>query len=156
MTQTGPAPRLRVAAFTAGAAVPAARFRVRQYVTPLAGHGIALREYWPRLGAYPPQNRLLRPAWLVGTLAERLPQLAAAAASAEIVLLQRELVSTLPTLEGLTRQPRVVDIDDAVHLYRGGRAARRLAALADLIVVGNDWLAEIWRQWAPAVEILPT
>src|SRR5579864_7269580 len=89
MTQTGPAPRLRVAAFTAGAAVPAARFRVRQYVTPLAGHGIALREYWPRLGAYPPQNRLLRPAWLVGTLAERLPQLAAAAASAEIVLRPR-------------------------------------------------------------------
>jgi glycosyltransferase involved in cell wall biosynthesis len=147
--------RLRVAAFTAGANAPGARFRVRQYQAPLACHGIALREFWTGLGGYPPRRRWLRPAWLIGTLAQRLPQLAAAA-GADIVLFQRELVSTLPTLEGLTRRPRVVDIDDAIHLFRGGGAARRLARLADLVVVGNAWLAEVWRQWHPAVEILPT
>ena len=146
---------LRVAAFTGGVSVPSARFRVRQYIAPLAGYGIAVHESWPGFGAYPPRNRALRPAWLVGTLAQRLPQLAAAR-RADLVMLQREMVSTVPTVEGLTRRPRLVDIDDSMHLYRGGRAARRLAALADLVVVGNSWLAEIWRQWNPAVEILPT
>ncbi|HVC51750.1 MAG TPA: glycosyltransferase [Stellaceae bacterium] len=147
--------RLRVAAFTAGADVPAARFRVRQYAEPLSRLGIDLAEYWPGLGAYPPRRRLLRPAWFAGTLAQRLPQLVAAR-HADIVLLQRELVSTLPTLEGLTRRPRIVDIDDSIHLHRGGLAARRLAALADLVIVGNEFLAETWRGWTPAVEILPT
>lgn len=146
---------LRVAAFTGGATVPSARFRIRQYVAPLAELGIALRETWPALGAFPPRSMVLRPAWLVGTLAQRLAQVAAGR-RADVTLLQREMVSTLPTLEGLTARPRLVDIDDAVHLRRGGIAAKRLATLADLVVVGNHWLAEIWRKWNPAVEILPT
>ncbi len=146
---------LRVAAFTGGAAVAAARLRVRQYIAPLAGLGIALHESWPSLGAFPPRQRILRPAWLVGTVAQRLPQIAAGWL-ADITLLQREMVSTLSTLEPWTERPRLVDIDDAVHLHRGGLAARRLAALADLVVVGNSWLAETWGQWNPAIEILPT
>jgi glycosyltransferase involved in cell wall biosynthesis len=156
-THPGPAGvrPLRVAAFTGGATVPSARFRVRQYIGPLAAHGIAVREAWPGLGAYPPRNRALRPAWLVGTLAQRLPHLATGL-RADLVLFQRELVSTLATVEGLSRHPRVVDIDDSMHLHRGGRAARRLAALADLVIVGNSWLAEIWRAWNARVEILPT
>jgi len=157
VTETMPAgdARLHVAAFTGGAAVASARLRVRQYVAPLAELGIVLRESWPALGAFPPHSRALRPAWLVGTLMQRLPSLAASW-SADIVLLQREMVSTLATLEGWTRRPRLVDIDDAVHVHRGGRAARRLAGLADLVVVGNAWLAEVWRQWTRSVEILPT
>lgn len=151
-TQPG---RLRVAAFTGGAAAAPARFRVRQYVAPLAECGIILRETWPSLGAYPPRSRVLRPAWLVGTLAQRLPHLIAAR-DADVVMLQREMVSTLPSLERLTRRPRLVDIDDSIHLHRGGWAARWLAGLADLVVVGNSWLAEVWRKWNPAVEILPT
>jgi glycosyltransferase involved in cell wall biosynthesis len=146
---------LKVAAFTAGATAPAARFRVRQYVKPLADHQIEANEYWPGLGAYPPRAYLLRPAWLLGTLAQRIPQLAAAS-RADIVLFQRELVSTLPTLEGFTRRPRIADIDDAIHLFRGGRAMRHLARLADLVIVGNDWLAQVWRRAHSAVEVLPT
>jgi hypothetical protein len=147
--------RLRVAAFTGGRLVPPARLRVRQYIAPLARLGIAIDERWPSLGAFPPRQQVLRPVWLAGTLAQRLPHIAAGWRS-DIMLLQREMVSTLATLEGLTRRPRLVDIDDAVHLYRGGFAARRLAGLADLVVVGNRWLAETWRGWNPAVEILPT
>ena len=146
---------LRVAAFTAGSAAPSARFRVRQYVGPLADLGIAVSETWPGLGAFPPKSRMLRPAWLAGTVAQRLVQVMRSR-RVDLTLLQREMVSTLPTLEGLTQSPRVVDIDDAVHLHRGGFAARRLAALADLVVVGNAWLAEVWSQWNRAVEILPT
>jgi glycosyltransferase involved in cell wall biosynthesis len=146
---------LRVAAFTAGSAAPSARFRVRQYVDPLAALGIELSETWPLLGAFPPKSRALRPAWLAGTLAQRLVQVAANR-DVDVTLLQREMVSTLPTIEGLTRRPRVLDIDDAVHLRRGGWTARRLAAGADLVVVGNCWLAEIWRQWHRSVEVLST
>jgi glycosyltransferase involved in cell wall biosynthesis len=146
---------LRVAAYTGGLDVPGARMRVRQYIPALARLGIAIDEYWPRLGAYPPRRRLLRPAWLVGSLAERLPQIAAGRL-ADLSLIQREMISTLPTLESLTRRPRVVDVDDAIHLYRGGLAARFLARRADLVIAGNAWLAEAWRQWSPAVEILPT
>jgi glycosyltransferase involved in cell wall biosynthesis len=75
---------------------------------------------------------------------------------ADVTWFQREMISTLVTFEGLTRRPRLLDIDDAVHLFRDGRTARRLADLADLVVVGNEWLAEVWRQWTPAIEILPT
>jgi glycosyltransferase involved in cell wall biosynthesis len=146
---------LCVAAFTGGEHVPSARFRVRQYVPRLASLGIELRERWPGFGAYPPPWKALRPAWLAGTLAQRLPQLIKSW-RADVVLLQREMVSTVPTFERLTCRPRVVDIDDAVHLYRGGLAARRLAELADLVVVGNAWLADIWKSWNVSVEILPT
>jgi len=149
------APTLRVAAFTGGAMMPSARLRVRQYVRPLAALGIALDERWPALTAFPPHSRLMRPAWLAGTLLQRFAQIVAAGRP-DLTLLQREMVSTLPTLEGLTWRPRLLDIDDAVHLRRGGWAARRLAGLADLVVVGNSWLADIWRRWNPAVEILPT
>src|SRR6516165_4019128 len=98
VTETLPArqTQLHVAAFTGGGAVASARLRVRQYTAPLADFGIVLRESWPALGAFPPSNRALRPAWLVGTLMQRLPSLAASW-SADIVLLQRELVSTFAT-----------------------------------------------------------
>jgi glycosyltransferase involved in cell wall biosynthesis len=146
---------LHVAAFTGGRTTPSARFRVRQYVEPLARLGVSLDEQASRLGAYPPHNRALRPAWLAGVLAERWSQIAASR-SADVVLLQREMISTLPTLERWTRRPRIVDVDDSIHLHRGGLAARRLAELADLVIVGNDWLAETWRRWNREVEILPT
>ncbi len=154
-----PAPAIsrlvRVAAFTGGMSVPSARFRVRQYIRPLASYGIAVHETWPGFGAYPPRNRALRPTWIIGTLMQRVPQLVMAR-HADVVILQREMVSTLSTLEGFTPQPRLVDIDDSVHLHRDGRAAQRLAAIAALVVVGNNWLAEVWRQWSSAVEVLPT
>jgi glycosyltransferase involved in cell wall biosynthesis len=145
---------LRVAAFTSGVNVPGARFRVRQYIPALARSGIAVTEHWPGLGGFPPQARWLRPAWLAGTLAQRLPQLAMGW-RADVTWLYREMVSTLVTLEGLTRRPRLLDVDDAVHMFRGGRTAQRLASLVDLVLVSNEHLAEAWRQWTPKVEILP-
>jgi glycosyltransferase involved in cell wall biosynthesis len=146
---------VRVTAFTGGGRAPSARFRVRQYIPVLAEEGIDIVELSPGLGSYPPHRRWQRPAWLLGSLAQRVPHIAAGWA-ADVTLLHREMISTLPTLEGLTRRPRLVDVDDAIHLFRGGWAAKHLAERADLVVVGNDWLAETWRRWNPNVEILPT
>ena len=145
---------LKVAAFTCGADIPGARFRVRQYIPALARAGIAVDESWPGLGAYPPKTGWIRPAWLAGTVVQRFPQVAKGW-SADLNWIYREMVSTLVTLEGLTRRPRLLDIDDSVHLHRDGRTARRLAKLVDGVVVANSFLAETWRQWNPEVEILP-
>ena len=146
---------LNVTAYTGGQHVSSARFRVRQYVRPLVEFGVSLDERWPALTAYPPRTRVFRPAWLAATLAQRLAQLAAARSS-DVILFQKELISTLPTLEGFVRRPCLVDIDDSIHLFRDGWAARKLAALADTVIVGNEWLAEVWRQWSAAVAVLPT
>src|SRR5256885_2892041 len=100
----------RSAGFAGAGWAPPARLRVRQYISPLAQLGIAIEERWPGLGAFPPRRQVLRPAWLAGTLAQRLPQIAAGW-QADITLLQREMVSTLPSLQGLTRRPRIIDID---------------------------------------------
>jgi glycosyltransferase involved in cell wall biosynthesis len=146
---------LHVTAYTGGENVSSARFRVRQYVRPLAQFGVNLSERWPTLTAYPPRMRMLRPAWFAATFAQRLAQLSAARTS-DAVLFQKELISTLPTIEGFIRRPCLVDIDDSIHLFRAGWAARRLGALADLVIVGNEWLAEVWRQWSSNIEVLPT
>ena len=146
---------VRVMAFTGGVAAPSARFRVRQYVPLLAREHVDVVELSPGLGSYPPERRWQRPAWALGSLAQRLPQIAAGWAG-DVTLLHREMISTRYTLEGFTRPPRLVAVDDAIHLFRHGRAARHLAERADLVVVGNEWLAEAWRRWNPRVEILPT
>jgi hypothetical protein len=146
---------LALAAFTGGPAVPSARFRLRQYIDALGATGIQVAESWPGLGSYPPASRWLRPAWLAGTLIQRLPAVLSGR-TADVTFLQREFVSTLATLEGWTKRPRLLDVDDAIHLFRHGRAARRLGGQADLVVAGNAWLAESWSAWAPRVAILPT
>ncbi len=149
---TGP---LRVDAFTGGVSASSARFRVRQYIPMLAPLGIDIVERSPRLGSYPPPRHWQRPVWALGSLAQRIPAIVAGW-RADVTLLHREMISTLCTFEGLTRRPRLVDVDDAIHLYRRGWAAKRLAGLADLVVVGNDWLAEAWRCWNRRIEVLPT
>src|SRR5271166_3450969 len=148
-------PGLRVAAFTGGAKAPSARFRVRQYIPLLAQQGVELVELSPSLGSYPPEKQWARPAWLLGSLAQRLPNIAAGRA-ADVTLLHREMISTLYTFEGLTRRPRVIDVDDAIHLFRNGWAAKHLAERADMVVVGNNWLAEAWGRWNTKVQVLPT
>src|SRR4051794_1991263 len=48
---------MRIAAFTPGGSVPSARFRVRQYVAPLAETGIRLEEMATATSSYPPAGR---------------------------------------------------------------------------------------------------
>jgi glycosyltransferase involved in cell wall biosynthesis len=56
----------------------------------------------------------------------------------------------------LTKKPRVLDVDDAIWLNRGGSFARRLASISDSVICGNSFLAEYFRQWNSNVTILPT
>ena len=146
---------MRVAAITGGRNVPSARFRIRQLIPSLRQHGIDLHESVPLLSRYPPERKILRPLWGLSAVAERLfyiPQ----TYRFELTLIQREMISTLATLEGLTKRPRVFDVDDSIHLYRNGRSAARLARWSEAVICGNEFLAERYREWNRNVVVIPT
>ena len=146
---------LRVAAYTGGKDVPSARFRVRQYIPALARLGIDIRERPARFGSYPPTTRSLRPGWGVLALAERF-HAALGSRDADVTLLQREMLSTFATVERFTKAPRVLDVDDAIWLLRGGQAAVSLARWCDLVICGSAFIADFFRGHAPSVAVLPT
>ncbi len=152
---TAPDRPISVAALTGGKNVPSARFRIRALRSDLANLGIAVDEYTPAISKYPPTNRWLRPLWLPATLSCRLPGIAASHTH-DITLLQRELVSTLYTAEGLTGKPRVLDVDDAIFLRRDGRSARRLAQSCNAVFAGNAFLADWFSQWQSNITVIPT
>jgi len=146
---------MRVAAFTPGRTVPSARFRVRQFIPHLRALGIQLEEMSTTTEAYPPAVRWRRPLWGARRLVEIAP-LVVRSRSCDRVILQREMISTMVTLEPFTGRPRLLDVDDSVHLHHGGVAARRLAQLCDRVIAGNNYLAEIYRRWNSDVVVLPT
>src|SRR5271157_507778 len=112
-----PLASLRVAAFTGGRTISSRRFRVQQYLPYLEKLGIDVTEYVARFGSWPPTQKFRRPFWLAATLLDRIPAVVKSHGY-DLTLLQREMVSTLVTLEGLTGRPRVLDLDDAVWLNR--------------------------------------
>jgi glycosyltransferase involved in cell wall biosynthesis len=146
---------LKVAGLTGDRHSPGARFRVGQFVEPLRALGVDLQWRPAPVSSYPPRSRVLRPLWLPVSTAARLPSVASTWA-ADVTLLQRELLSTLATLEGLTRRPRVLDVDDAIWLRRGGGFAARIARGCDLVIAGNDILADWFADHCRQVEVLPT
>jgi glycosyltransferase involved in cell wall biosynthesis len=152
-----PQDSVSVAAFTPGRKAGSARFRVRQLVPALAREGVAVTEYAARFENYPPRARLWRPAWAAATLASRLADLARAAASdSRVTWLQREFVSTLPTIEFLTARPRVLDVDDAIWEYGGGRVARTLARGSAAVIAGNAIVAERFAEWNRDITVAHT
>jgi glycosyltransferase involved in cell wall biosynthesis len=146
---------LKVAAYTGGRSVPSARFRVRQYIPALKVLGIEVRESWAKLGSYPPASKSLRPLWGMAAICERAVS-AAGSFSSDVTLLQREMLSTFVTAEPFTKPPRALDVDDAIWLYGDGSFARRLAGLSELVICGNDFLAEHFHRWNSNIHILPT
>lgn len=75
--------------------------------------------------------------------------------SHDVTILQRELVSTLPTFEFASGRPRVLDVDDAIHLKQRLGAADRIASACDLIWCGNAELADHFADFAQTA-IIPT
>lgn len=146
---------IKVAAFTGGSSVPSARFRVRQYVPALTADDIAVDELPCRLGKYPPRSKLARPFWLAGTLCEQAANLRGLRRY-DVVLLQREIISKLITLERWVHGPVLIDVDDAIFLFRDGYIARRLAEIADVVVCGNSYLADYFSQWNRTIHVIPT
>lgn len=148
---------IRVAAYTGGTNVPSARFRVRQYIPALRELGIEVSEYTSKFGTYPPQSRVIRPVWALGSLGARILSVINSYRY-DITLLQREMLSTFVTLEPIIKRPRVLDVDDAIwlHRVRGEAFARRLAGLCNCVICGNNFLADHFGKWNSNINILPT
>jgi glycosyltransferase involved in cell wall biosynthesis len=146
---------ISVAAFTGGLTVPSARFRVRQYIPTLLRQGVDVDEMYSSFGSFPPNNKLARPFWALATLAKQIPNIVKSH-SYDVVLIQREMLSTFATLESLTKAPRVLDVDDAIFLNGNGIAARRLAQISDRVICGNNFLADWFCKWNKHVTVIPT
>jgi glycosyltransferase involved in cell wall biosynthesis len=144
----------RVTAFTQGREVPASRFRIRQHIGALASAGVTLTEH-SGLGAYPPAQAWRRPVWFGAALAARVPGVVASYRT-DVTLFQRELLSTVASLERLTRAPRVLDVDDAIWLNRGGGAVRHLADICDLVICGNAYIADYFARANRPTALLAT
>jgi len=145
---------LSVAAFTQGQDIPSARFRVRQLINPLAERGISVQEYPAKYGSYPPSDFLSRIAWLPKSLSERVHAIRRAEQH-EVALFQREMVSTLATVERLWKKPVVIDIDDAIWVNQRFNGADRLAVWAKNVICGNSFIAEHF-SGAARTWVLPT
>ena len=146
----------RFAALTAGGTSPSARFRIRQYIEPLIGEGIQLREFSPGWRGHTKFDSRLK---MAGNYIASLGRSAAHAALSrryDGVIVQRWAMGSFPTTEFLSGRPRVWDIDDAIWLNAPRLAVRRFAASFDLIICGNQFLADHVGRWNSKIAILPT
>jgi glycosyltransferase involved in cell wall biosynthesis len=148
-------PYIKVVAITGGKNVPSRRFRIDTLKPYLSKKSIELKELCPVINTYPPPSWLLRPPWFIAALLERLTFLQRARGY-HAVILQREMISTFPTLERLLPKLRILDVDDAIYLHRNGKAAKYIARSCSLVVCGNHYLAEKFSQWNSNVIVIPT
>lgn len=146
---------IRVAAYTGGFSTPSARMRVRQYTPLVKQHGIDMREYTLTLGKSMPARKRDRAMWAARTVLERAMSIPASY-SADLTLISRSVMPAFLPADRLTRAPRVLDVDDAIWLTRGGKRAGALARECELVMCGNSFLAEYFSQWNRNVAILPT
>ena len=131
-----------------------ARFRVRSYLPYLAEAGVAMTEVPARSGQYPPAETWRRPFWLGCRLIEALAN-APRSHRYDLVLFQRELLSTFVTAEPFYGRPRVLDVDDAIWLHRRGSFALRLARHCDAVICGNRFLADYFSTSRRTIHVLP-
>jgi glycosyltransferase involved in cell wall biosynthesis len=148
--------KIRVTALTAGRHDPSRRFRVRQFVAPLARRGIEVAEYHPPFSKYTaaPVSQLGF-LWTAGKMLARVPGVAAAHFG-DITWLQRELIPGRLTLENLAGRKFLFDVDDAVWMGQRGHAIERIVARCRGVVAGNEFLADYFRRRGARVWVVPT
>ncbi len=109
----------------------------------------------PKISSYPPAKKFKRPLWLLPALLERITYIYKLR-GADATILQRELISTLPTVERLLPGKIILDVDDAIFLNRKGYAARNAAKASIGVVCGNSYLADYFSNYNKNIQIIPT
>jgi glycosyltransferase involved in cell wall biosynthesis len=149
---------------------PSTRYRIDQYRPRLAAHGIDVQlrplfgPTWFRILEQPAGLRrtLAKGAYSLARLAVRLIQiLTLRAARPDLVLIEQQLFPYLPvsieTLLWPRRLKTALEFDDAIYLTAGHRTKlEQLCARADVVIVGNEFLANFARQHAHRVRVIPT
>ena len=147
---------MKVLTLCQGKNVPSTRFRIDNLIESLETYNVDITVKNAFDSAYPPNANLIkRISWLSKELFYRIPQVCSAYRY-DAVIIQRELISTLPTFEKLIKTPKILDVDDAVWLYRSGFSANNIAKSVDHIVCGNNFLADYFRKFGKPVSIIPT
>ncbi len=141
---------ITLAALTGGFNRPSSRFRMRQYITRLAEHGVNVQEHIPFIE---------KTCYLPGPLKaiRHIPALFRSR-DADLVWLSRSFVKGYETFERFLRRPRVLDVDDAVWLGRplGRFAVPDIARSMDAVIAGNSYLAEYFCRYCKKVYVIPT
>src|SRR5713101_5721375 len=147
---------IKVTALTSGRNVPSSRFRVRQFIEPLANLGIQVSEYPLRLRKYTP-NISTSIRFLVDACktVARVPGLLAARTS-DITWLERELVPRRFTLEHWAGSKRLFDVDDAIWLTGDSAFSEEIAIKSYGVIAGNEFLAEHYRSVGARAWVVPT
>jgi glycosyltransferase involved in cell wall biosynthesis len=141
---------IKVYALTGGENTPSTRFRVRQHIGRLAGHGVEVTELIPRFGA---SCGLPSPF----KMASRIPAFFHSR-DADIVWLSRNMVKGYAFFERSLKHPRVLDVDDAIWLSRpfGRWVQPWIAQGMDAVIAGNQYLADYYTRYCKNVHIVPT
>lgn len=113
-----------------------------------------MQEFFAPFGSWPPRSKALRPFWAAATLTSRVPAIASSYGY-DLTFLQREILSTMRTLEPFTKAPRILDLDDAVWLRRESQL-RRLVAAMDGVVCGNAFIMDWVSRWNGNHALIPT
>ena len=160
---------IRVAALTSGQNVPSTRFRIRQYIEPLHKAGIHVSEYIPSavkfahllgLTQVESPGHYIRPVgalWEILKLLTRGPGVIGSW-KAQITWLEREIFPGCLTLEPLLKRPYVLDVDDAIWLRQpfGRSSVSKIAKNAEIVLAGNNYIADWFSSHARDVRIVPT
>ena len=147
--------RLHTVALTAGSNVPSAHFRVGQNVEVLAELGIDIDWRPAAVSKYPPSSSWARPFWLAGAVSARIPSVLASR-SADFTIMNRELVSTLKTLESWVGHPCALDVDDAIWLTQRFGSIAKIANMVDTVFAGNQFVADWFSDYCNDIVIVPT
>jgi glycosyltransferase involved in cell wall biosynthesis len=171
-------PRLTIACPYPPNRAPSQRYRFEQYIAWLQQNGFEVQQN-PALSAeayhrfHASGGVLAKAKLLWGAISQRKKELAALRKKrADLVLVHREALLTGQTFfeRGVHKLqiPLVFDFDDAIWMQNVSAANRRFAFLknpaktaalckmADLVTVGNEFLAQYARQFNTRVEIVPS
>lgn len=147
---------MRIAAYTAGKVVPSARFRIRQLIPYLAEYDFLITEYAARPSIYPPsRNYLFRVFWFFYLLLTRFVDLLNGRDS-DVIIFQKELISSLLTFEVLFKRKSIFDVDDAIWLKKYSWSVQKIARNCRIIVVGNDFLKNYFVNLNKNIYVIPT
>lgn len=146
---------IRVAALTSGRNTPGSRFRVRQFIDPLAAHGVVVSEHWPIVSKFMPAPGWARPSVDVMKSVMRLPGIVSARRS-DVAWLQREFVPAKHTWERFAGPRQLFDVDDAIWLTGRDSFSEEIAANSFGVIAGNDFIADHYRPVARRVWVVPT
>lgn len=146
---------MKVNAVTAGENSPSGWYRIGVLKELFLAEDVFINEFVPNVSGYPPPEKFKRPAWLIAALAERISYIARLR-KADVTILQRELISTLPTVERLLPGKKILDVDDAIFLNKRGLAAKNAAKACVGVVCGNTYLADYFSNYNKNIFIIPT